>query len=174
MNKLKRRNQILILMTCLSLLLSIWLLTSGKYRIISWGGFLFLFSAAGVFLGSAGIWITANKMIRAGLILDNQIIDAGAIISCFGILINGKVIPFNQQGIRLKAIEISNANIFITYGSDKKTGQIEQQYEWKKMEEIRDIAENFATKPGFQRRSRKPRTTQDIPGKSGILLSKNT
>ena len=136
-------------MTSLCLLLTIWLLTSGKYRSVPWANFLFLLSAAGVFLGSAGIWITANKLIRAGLILDNQIIDAGAIISCFGILINGKVIPFNQQGIRLKSIEISNTNIFITYGSDKKTDQIEQQYDWKEMEEIQAIAEKFRYETGI-------------------------
>lgn len=42
-------------------------------------------------------------------------------VSCFGILLDAKIIKFNQQGIRLKAVELGSGFISLTYGTDQKT-----------------------------------------------------
>lgn len=39
-------------------------------------------------------------------------------VSCFGILLGSKVIKFNQEGIRLKAVEIGRDYLSLDYGRD--------------------------------------------------------
>ncbi len=92
---------------------------------------------------AAGFWIRElGKLKIARLIAENQILhirpavisdsvgDASkpegkenieVFISYFGILLNTKIIKFNQDGIRLKAVEIGRDFISLTYGTEKRT-----------------------------------------------------
>ncbi len=49
-----------------------------------------------------------------------QIDDNEVFVSYFGILFNGKIVKFNQDGIRLTAMEIGNDFISFTYGNEKR------------------------------------------------------
>lgn len=42
-------------------------------------------------------------------------------ISCFGILFDGRIIMFNQDGIQLKSVEVGQNDIYLTYGTDEQT-----------------------------------------------------
>ena len=46
------------------------------------------------------------------------------IVSYFGILLDEKIIKFNQDGIRLRAVEIGADFISFTYGTEKRTQNI--------------------------------------------------
>lgn len=91
---------------------------------------------------AAGLWMREYKKLKtARLIIENQILnirpavisdsdgnaskpeDAENIevfVSYFGILLDTKIIKFNQNGIRLKAVEIGRDFISLTYGTDKR------------------------------------------------------
>ncbi len=95
---------------------------------------------------SAGFWIRERGKLKiACLIAENPILhihtavisdisDEGAqrtdtentevFISYFGILMDEKTIKFNQDGIRLRAVEIGNDFISFTYGTEKRTQYI--------------------------------------------------
>lgn len=98
-------------------------------------------------LTAAFIFIKAKKSAAAArLIVDNQIIhikpavikekseEKGAatfpdetmeiFVSCFGILLNAKMIKFNRDGIRLKTVEFGHDDISFTYGNEKWTRNI--------------------------------------------------
>lgn len=49
-----------------------------------------------------------------------KIEDNEVFVSYFGILFNGKIAKFNQDGIRLTAMEIGNDFISFTYGNEKQ------------------------------------------------------
>jgi len=90
----------------------------------------------------AGLWIREyGRFKTARLIVENQILhirpavisdSAGdapdlegeenieVYVSYFGILLGTKIIKFNQEGIRLKAVEIGRDFISLTYGADKR------------------------------------------------------
>ena len=46
--------------------------------------------------------------------------DTEIFVSYFGILFNGKIVKFNQDGIRLTAMDIGNDYISFTYGNEKQ------------------------------------------------------
>ena len=46
------------------------------------------------------------------------------IVSYFGILLGEKIIKFNQDGIRLRTVEIGADFISFTYGTEKRTQNI--------------------------------------------------
>lgn len=95
---------------------------------------------------SAGFWIREiGKLKIARLIVENPILhistavisdisgegtqrsdteNTEVFISYFGILLDEKTIKFNQDGIRLKAVEIGNDFISFTYGTEKRTQYI--------------------------------------------------
>ena len=95
---------------------------------------------------SAGFWIREiGKLKIARLIAENPIlhISTAAIsdisaeasqpenientevfVSYFGILLDEKIIKFNQDGIRLRAVEIGTDFISFTYGTEKRTQYI--------------------------------------------------
>lgn len=92
---------------------------------------------------TAGLWMREYRRLKtARLIVENQILhirpavisdsagDASkpegkenieVFISYFGILLDTKIIKFNQDGIRLKAVEIGRDFISLTYGAEKWT-----------------------------------------------------
>lgn len=95
---------------------------------------------------SAGFWIREiGKLKIARLIAENPIlhISTAAIsdisaeasqpenientevfVSYFGILLDEKIIKFNQDGVRLRAVEIGTDFISFTYGTKKRTQYI--------------------------------------------------
>ena len=50
--------------------------------------------------------------------------DTEIFVSYFGILFNGKIAKFNQDGIRLTAMDIGNDYISFTYGNEKQMKNI--------------------------------------------------
>ena len=95
---------------------------------------------------SAGFWIREiGKLKITRLIAENPIlhISTAAIsdisaeasqpenientevfVSYFGILLDEKIIKFNQDGVRLRAVEIGTDFISFTYGTEKRTQYI--------------------------------------------------
>ena len=101
---------------------------------------------AGVVIASlvaAGFWLRGlSKLKIAQLIAENPILhistavisdlsgeaaqpenieNTEVIVSYFGILLDEKIIKFNQDGIRLRAVEIGADFISFTYGTEKRT-----------------------------------------------------
>ena len=95
---------------------------------------------------SAGFWIRERRKLKiARLIAENPILhirtavirdlsgetaqrsepeNTEIFISYFGVLLDEKTIKFNQDGIRLRAVEIGNDFISFTYGTEKRTRYI--------------------------------------------------
>ena len=109
-----------------------------------------------------------RKEKAAQLIMDNQILhinaaeileggagscesggDMEAFISCFGILLNGKIIKFNQKGIQLKSVEIDRDHIFLTYGNSKRARKIRLLHEKMDDEKMMNIVERFHYETGI-------------------------
>lgn len=90
---------------------------------------------------AAFLFFTVNKKLTAArLIVENQILHiqpavqrvrgsmkaseaescetVEMFVSCFGILLGSKVIKFNQEDIRLKAVEIGRNYLSLDYGTD--------------------------------------------------------
>lgn len=118
---------------------------------------------------AAGLAFRQSLRLKAAqLITDNQILhinaaeilevgtgslDAGedieVFISCFGILLNDKIIKFNQEGIQLKSVEIDRVHILLTFGSSKRTRKIRLLYEKMDDEEMMRIVEKFRYETGI-------------------------
>ncbi len=95
---------------------------------------------------AAGFWIRERGKLKvARLIAENPILhirtalisdiyseaaqpeepeSTEVFISYFGILLDEKIIKFNQDGIRLRAVEIGRDFISFTYGMEKRTRNI--------------------------------------------------
>jgi hypothetical protein len=124
---------------------------------------------ATVFL--AGFSIREYKNFKtAGLIIENQIlhiqpaiIDAGArgetdnvlplggievFISCFGILLDSRIIKFNLDGVHLKAVEIGREFIFLTYGTDRRTQKTRILHAAINSRELQSIVKRFRYETG--------------------------
>ena len=127
------------------------ILTGGM--LLSFGGAMSEIRAqillAGVVIASAvaaGFWLRGvGKLKIARLIAENPILhistavisdlsgeaaqpenieNTEVIVSYFGILLDEKIIKFNQDGIRLRAVEIGADFISFTYGTEKRTRYI--------------------------------------------------
>ena len=71
------------------------------------------------------------------------------IVSYFGILLDEKIIKFNQDGIRLRAVEIGADFISFTYGTEKRTQNIRLLRLAINPEELDKIAEKFRYETGI-------------------------
>ncbi len=71
------------------------------------------------------------------------------IVSYFGILLDEKIIKFNQDGIRLRAVEIGADFISFTYGTEKRTQNIRLLRPAINPEELDKIAEKFRYETGI-------------------------
>lgn len=78
---------------------------------------------------------------------DEQSIDMT--ISCFGILLDTKVIRFNQGKVHLKTVELYHDYISITYGSNKKENQIRLLHKKIDQNQINDISKKFHFETGI-------------------------
>lgn len=120
---------------------------------------------------SAGLWIHEFKKLKtARLIVENPILrlciaiisnisdkvakseDTDIVISYFGILIGTKIIKFNQNGIRLKDVEIGRDFISLSYGTDKKMQKIWLSRPPINLVKLDEIVEKFRHETGIDPR----------------------
>ncbi len=170
MKSIKRKNFVLAALTVFGIL------TGGMLLVFR--GAMFEIRAqvllAGVEIASgiaAGFWLRGlSKLKIARLIAENSIlhistavisdISAGAaqpenientevIVSYFGILLGEKIIKFNQDGIRLSAVEIGNDYISFTYGTEKRTQNIRLLRPAIDPETIAEISEKIRYETGI-------------------------
>lgn len=70
-------------------------------------------------------------------------------VSCFGILLGSKIIKFNQEGIRLKAVEIGRYYLSIDYGIDMDIRNIRLLYARPDSDILAGIIEKFRYETGI-------------------------
>lgn len=107
-----------------------------------------------------------KRLSAASLIVENQILylasaafqkchtgkpekNVEAYISCFGLLLNSEIIKFNQEGIRLKAVEIGRSRLSLDYGSDTMTRRIRLCYAGVANDRLEDMIERFRYETGI-------------------------
>jgi len=69
-------------------------------------------------------------------------------VSCFGILLGSKVVKFNQEGIRLKAVEIGRDYLSMDYGRDAEARTIRLLYARPDGDALAGILEKFRYETG--------------------------
>lgn len=115
----------------------------------------------------AYLWARECKRLKtARLIVENQILhihtavirdglksenteDIEVFVSYFGILLDSKIIKFNQDGVLLKAVEIGRDFISLTYGTDKRMQNTRLLRAAIGVEELEKIAERFRYETGI-------------------------
>ncbi|MEA4816424.1 MAG: hypothetical protein VB120_06170 [Lachnospiraceae bacterium] len=70
-------------------------------------------------------------------------------VSCFGILLDSKIIRFNQNGIRLKKVELGRDFILLTYGTNLKTQTSRILHSETENSVLLKIAEKFRYETGI-------------------------
>ncbi|MDD4796154.1 MAG: hypothetical protein PHO66_00095 [Eubacteriales bacterium] len=120
---------------------------------------------------STGFWMCGLRKLKiARLIAENPILhirtavisDISAeaaqrpdtestevIVSYFGILLDEKIIKFNQDGIRLRAVEIGDDFICFTYGTKKRTQNIRLLRPAIDPAEMSELSERFHYETGI-------------------------
>jgi len=110
----------------------------------------------------AALWVQECRKLRiARLIAENQILhirtavvsdgadDIEVFVSYFGILLDSRVIKFNQEGTFLKAVEIGRDYISLTYGTDKRVQSTRLLHAAIDDKEVDRIAEKFRHETGI-------------------------
>ena len=174
MKAIKRKNFLLAALTCFGILTGVMLLVFG-------GGVSEIraqIPLASVMIASAvaaGFWLRGlSKLKIARLIAENPILhirtavisdlsdeaaqqsepeNTEVLVSYFGILLDEKVIKFNQDGIRIRAVEIGADFISFTYGTEKRTQNIRLLRPAINPEELDKIAEKFRYETGITQAS---------------------
>ncbi len=118
------------------------------------------------------LFFTMNKRLTAArLIVENQILHiqpavlrerdsmkeseaescetVEMFVSCFGILLGSKVIKFNQEDIRLKAVEIGRDYLSLDYGRDTDLRNIRLIHSRPDSAVLEDIIEKFRYETGI-------------------------
>lgn len=170
MKAIKRKNFLLAALTCFGILTGVMLLVFG-------GGVSEIraqIPLASVMIASAvaaGFWLRGlTKLKIARLIAENPILhirtavisdlsdeaaqqsepeNTEVIVSYFGILLDEKIIKFNQDGIRLRTVEIGADFISFTCGTEKRTQNIRLLRPAITPEELDKIAEKFRYETGI-------------------------
>lgn len=170
MKTIKRKNFVLAALTCFGILTGVMLLVFGGEMTEIWAQILL----AGVVIActvAAGFWLRGLRKLKiAQLIAENPIIhistavisdisaEAGqrsntenteVIVSYFGILLGEKIIKFNQDGIRLRAVEIGVDFISFNYGTEKRTQNIRLLRPAIDSAKLDKIAEKFRYETGI-------------------------
>ena len=70
-------------------------------------------------------------------------------VSCFGILLDSKIIKFNTEGISLKKVEVGHDYILLAYGKGEKYKTIRLLHSNINEPELRDIIEKFRRETGI-------------------------
>ncbi|MDD2202672.1 MAG: hypothetical protein PHP20_10290 [Firmicutes bacterium] len=119
----------------------------------------------------AALWAQEHRRLKiAQLIVENQILhirtaticdtagDAAepeqaktidVVVSYFGILLDSRVIKFNQDGIFLKAVEIGPDSITLTYGTDRRVQSARLLHALIDDEQVKRIVEQFRHETGI-------------------------
>ncbi len=167
---IKRKNYLLTALTCFGILTGVMLLVFG-------GGVSEIrvqIPLASVMIASAvaaAFWLRGlSKLKIARLIAENPILhirtavisdlsdeaaqqsepeNTEVLVSYFGILLDEKVIKFNQDGIRIRAVDIGGDFISFTYGTEKRTQNIRLLRPAISPEELDKIAEKFRYETGI-------------------------
>ena len=170
MKAIKRKIFVLAALTCFGILTGVMLLVFG-------GGVSEIraqIPLASVMIASAvaaGFWLRGvGKLKIARLIAENPILhirtavisDLSAeaeqpedtestevIVSYFGILLDEKVIKFNQDGIRIRAAEIGGDFISLPYGTEKRAQNIRLLRPAINSAELAEILERFRYETGI-------------------------
>lgn len=122
--------------------------------------------------GTAVLAVLALRALRtfnsARLIMENELMHAcpavvkseGAVqagncamevsISCFGILLDTRVIRFNRKSNRLRRVEIGRDYISLSWGTEKKPGSARLLHQVMDAAEIQKTAERFLFETGIQ------------------------
>ncbi|AEE95506.1 hypothetical protein [Mahella australiensis] len=108
--------------------------------------------------------IEYRRLQAARLIIDNQILyicqakiiaknrkekSIDVYISCFGILLDFRLIRFNQNNVYLKSVEISNDFIYLAYGRDDRSQTIQLLHSPIGEGELADVMERFQYETGI-------------------------
>lgn len=117
-------------------------------------------------LAAVFIFLEYSRLKTSKLIIENQILhicpaviegrDAmgssvesmEVFVSCFGILLGSNIIKFNQEGIRLKSVEIGRHYLSIDYGTDVDIQSIRLLYARPDCATIAGIIEKFRYETG--------------------------
>lgn len=71
-------------------------------------------------------------------------------VSCFGILLDSKVIKFNQNDIRLKTVELDQDFICLTYGTKEKVSSTKLLHGKINESELDQISHSFLYETGLK------------------------
>jgi hypothetical protein len=118
----------------------------------------------------AVLWAREHRKLKiAQLIVENQMLSIRTAVICnkagdlagpedtecievfvsyFGILLDSRVIKFNQEGIFLKTVEIGPDYISLTYGTDKRVQNTRLLHAAIDEEEVERIAKRFCHETG--------------------------
>ncbi|HYE69599.1 MAG TPA: MBL fold metallo-hydrolase [Anaerovoracaceae bacterium] len=135
------------------------------------GRFSLLLILAATVLAAALTVREGRRLSAARLIAENQILHiqaaifqtqhnskhsdhypnkaAEVFISCFGIIVDSKIIKFNQEGIRLKAVEIGGGYLSLRYGTDTATQNVMLLHTGADRVRLEDIIERFRYETGI-------------------------
>lgn len=115
------------------------------------------------------ITLSYKKIMMAKLIIDNRILhlkqthitllkvddsklrnstEAEVFVSCFGIMLDKRIIKFNLDGIVLKSVELSDKYMSFIYGTDSRSKKIRIEHAPMTVQETIRIAENFRYETG--------------------------
>ncbi|HOM43188.1 MAG TPA: hypothetical protein PK481_06620 [Bacillota bacterium] len=157
MNTIKRKLMIYMMLSSFGILISFTLFAGYLHIVV-----VFSILTTILFLG-----FSLNEYRRyafARLIIENKIIHIEAaeteseskmkksieiFVSCFGILLDSKIIKFNTEGISLKKVEIGHDYILIAYGKGEKCETIKLMHSNINEPELRDIIEKFRRETGI-------------------------
>lgn len=170
MKAIKRKNFLLAALTCFGILTGVMFLVFGG-GVSEIRAQILLASVMVASAVAAGFWLRElSKLKIARLIAENPILhirtavisnlsgdtaqqlnteNIEVIVSCFGILLDDKIIKFNQDGIRLRAVEIGGDFISFTCGTEKRTQNIRLLRPAIDLEELDKIAEKFRYETGI-------------------------
>lgn len=153
-------------MICILLVVSTYMFYGNK-------GIINTFIAITILVMGVLLWMVTlsyRRIMLAKLIIDNRIMhirqaqinrtkglsdlgkrlqaDMEVFISCFGVLIDSKVIKFNLDGIVLKKVELSDRYVTLTYGTKCRNETIRILHETLTVQEMIRISEVFRYETG--------------------------
>lgn len=124
---------------------------------------LVLLFALGEIIAIAWLFRSARDLTTGRLIWDNQILqipvakldgallnDMQMVVSGFGILMNSKVIRFNQDGIKLLSVTISADHIGLRYGAGENVHEAKLLFQLPDKDKLQAITEAFCFETGVE------------------------
>jgi hypothetical protein len=167
---MKRKNLVLAALTGFGILTAVLFLTFGR-GMSELCAQLFLTAVILASTAAAGFWLRGQSKLKiARLIAENPILrirtaviselsgktvrqpeteDGEVVVSYFGILLGKKIIKFNQDGIRLRTLEIEDDYLSFTCGTERRTQNIRLLRPAIEAAELAKLAERFRYETGI-------------------------